>query len=112
MTGCLTCIKKVRQGFEMYEQAELVGVFTCTCPGDDLPGYARILRKKGAEAIHLVTCAFSHKEDGQWVNGHGLCGNLDRVFQKMAEAVDMPCVKGTAHLPEGYVPEILHSPAG
>ena len=72
MTGCLTCIQKTRQGFQEYGQAELVGMFTCSCPGDrdHLVHYAKTLQKKGAAAIHLVTGAFAHKENGQWVMGN------------------------------------------
>ncbi len=107
MTGCLTCISETRQGFQEYDQAELVGLFTCSCPGDHLAGYARILEKKGAEAIHLATCAFSHKEDGRWVMGDGLCARPDEVMQKLSAAVSIPCIKGSAHLPEGYRPEVF-----
>ena len=107
MTGCLTCINKNKQGFDAYEQAELVGTFTCTCPGDSLADFAKILKKKGAEAIHLATCAFAHKEDGQWVLGNGLCAQPDDVIKKLAAAVDIPCIKGSAHLPAGYKPEVF-----
>ncbi len=107
LTGCLTCIQKTRQGFQGYDQAELVGIFTCSCPGDHLMDYAKILQKKGAEAIHLATCTFSHKEDGQWVLGNGLCANPDDVMQKLATSVSIPCIKGSAHLPQGYQPEVF-----
>jgi predicted metal-binding protein len=106
LTGCLTCIRETRQGFNGYDEAELVGMFTCTCPGDDLAEYARVLRKKGAEAIHLSTCAFSHKGEGQWIMGDGLCVEPDSVMKKLSGAVDIPCVMGTAHLPPGYRPEV------
>jgi len=107
MTGCLTCLQETRQGFQAYDQAELVGLFTCSCPGDHLADFAKILQKKGAEAIHLSTCAFAHKEDGRWVMGGGLCAQPDDVMQRLAEAVGIPCIKGSAHLPEGYEPEVF-----
>ena len=53
MTGCLTCIQETRQGFQGYDRAELIGIFTCECPGDHLADYAKILESKGADAIHL-----------------------------------------------------------
>ena len=107
MTGCLTCIHETRQAFQRYDQAELVGTFTCSCPGDRLADFAKILEKKGADAIHLATCAFAHKADGRWILGGGLCVQPDDVMQKLAAAVRIPCIKGSAHLPEGYQSEVF-----
>jgi predicted metal-binding protein len=107
MTGCLTCMQETRQGFQGYDRAELIGIFTCECPGDHLADYAKILESKGADAIHLPTCTFAHKKDAQWVLGNGLCAQPDTIMEKLAGVVSIPCIKGSAHLPEGYQPEVF-----
>ena len=116
MTGCLTCMQETRQGFQGYDRADLIGIFTCECPGDRLADYARILENKGADAIHLTTCAFAHKEEGKWVQGSGLCALPDTIMERLAATVSIPCIKGSAHLPDGYRPEVftplLQKPAG
>ena len=102
LTGCLTSLKNTAQGFTAYDAAEITGVFTCHCPGDDTVEKAKILKSKGAEAIHFCTCAFAHKESNAWVMGDGFCDHLDELMAQVARDVDIPCVKGSAHLPEGY----------
>jgi predicted metal-binding protein len=109
ITGCLTCMQETRQSFQGYDRAELVGIFTCECPGDHVADYAKILANKGADAIHLTTCTFAHKEEDKWVMGSGLCAQPDTIMEKMAAAVNIPCLKGSAHLPEGYQPEVFGS---
>ncbi len=32
---------------------------------------------------------------------------VDRLVRQAADAAGIPCVKGTAHLPHGYVPEVV-----
>ncbi len=107
LTGCLTCIQETRQGFLGYDRAELIGIFTCACPGEHLSGYAKILEKKGADAIHLSTCTFAHKAEGRWVMGNGLCAQPEKVMKKLAAAVSIPCIMGSAHLPDDYCPEVF-----
>ena len=107
LTGCITCLEQQTQGFQSYDQAQLAGVLTCRCDGDNVEDLARILKAKGAEAIHVPTCLFANKVDGKWtMNGGGLCDKLDTLLDHMREATGLPCVKGTAHLPEGFVPEV------
>ncbi|GLI35244.1 CGGC domain-containing protein [Desulforhabdus amnigena] len=107
LTGCLNSLKNVEQGFDRYEDAELVGVFTCRCPGEDAVDLAKILKSKGAEVIHWCTCAFARREDGKWVLGGGFCDHLDAILERVSREVQIPCVKGTAHLPQGYRPEVF-----
>ena len=109
LTGCFRSIETATQGFSMYEEAEIVGVFTCRCPGDRLVEYGKILKSKGAEVIHFCTCAFSEKSDGKWVLGNGFCDRLDDLMRNLSDATGLACVKGSAHLPEGYRPETINA---
>lgn len=107
LTGCFTCLDQRTQAFQAYDETRLAGVFTCRCEDDNVEDLARILKAKGAEAIHVPTCLFANKVDGKWtLDGGGFCDKLDAVLQRMHEASGLPCVRGTAHLPEGYVPEM------
>ena len=108
LTGDFTSLAKTVQGFEKYNECDLTGVFTCRCPGDNAVGLAKILKSKGAEAIHFVTCAFSKKTDDGWdATDGGFCDHLDEIAEKVHQEVGLPCVLGTAHLPKGYTPEVL-----
>ncbi len=107
LTSCIKSVQQKKEGFAQYDDAALVGVFTCKCPGDAVKDFSAILKAKGAEAIHFCTCAFSHKEDGRWTLGDGFCKDIDALAKSAAEAAGIPCVKGSAHLPEGYHPEVF-----
>ena len=107
LTGCLRSLTNTKEGFLSYKNAEIMGVFTCRCPGDDIGKMGKILEKKGAEAIHFCTCTFAHKEDGKWVEGGGLCDHVDTLLERLASETNIPCVKGTAHLPAGYATEVF-----
>ena len=108
MTGCLTCLQKREQGFSGYEQTSLTGIMTCHCPGDDIAAKAKLLKKKGAEVIHLCTCLFSKRKDGKtWSLGNGYCDHADAMAARIAEETGIPCIKGSAHLPRGYTPEVF-----
>jgi predicted metal-binding protein len=107
LTGCFRCLEETMQGFADYDTAKLVGVFTCRCPGDNVGNLGKILKAKDAEAIHFCTCTFAHKQDGKWEMGDGFCDHVDDLFKKMAAETSLPCVKGSAHLPEGYQVETL-----
>ncbi|MEW5949118.1 MAG: CGGC domain-containing protein [Thermodesulfobacteriota bacterium] len=107
LTGCLQSMKSTTQGFARYPDTELVGVFTCRCPGDGVVELAKILKSKGADVIHLCTCTFAHREDGKWVAGGGFCAGVDDILKRIAREAEITCVKGTAHLPEGYQPEVF-----
>jgi len=102
LTGCLKCLDNTEQAFTEYDVAQLVGVFTCRCPGDNVVNLGKILKAKGAQAIHFCTCAFSKKKEGRWVLGEGYCDNTDGILKKLSLETDLPCVKGSAHLPAGY----------
>lgn len=108
LTGCLKALNENAQGFAGYEGSlRLVGVFTCRCPGDQLPALARILKNKGADAIHFPTCTLARKEDGAWLTGQGLCPEIEALAEQAAARAGIPCVLGSAHLPEGYAPRII-----
>ena len=107
LTGCLTSLQTCTQGFAGYAAAEIAGVFTCRCPGDDVVEKANILKSKGAEAIHFCTCTFAHKASNAWVMGEGFCDHLDELMAKVAKGAGIPCVKGSAHLPEAYQVETV-----
>ncbi|WP_147819461.1 CGGC domain-containing protein [Salidesulfovibrio onnuriiensis] len=107
LTACFTCLEQKTQAFKDYEQTTLAGVFTCRCDQDNVEDLAKILKAKGAEAIHVPTCLFANKVDGQWImEGGGLCDRLDSLLERMRQATGLPCVMGSAHLPEGFAPEI------
>lgn len=107
LTSCLNSLKTASEGFAGNEKYELMGVFTCRCPGDGISDMAKILKSKGAEIIHFCTCTFASRENGKWINGNGFCSNIDSLVQKAADASGIPCVKGSAHLPEGYNVETI-----
>jgi predicted metal-binding protein len=107
MTGCLKSMGNRVQGFSIHDHADLVGIFTCHCPGDDLIDKAKILKSKGVDTIHFCTCTFASKKGGTWVRDGGFCGNVDGLMQQISNAVQITCIKGTAHLPEGYVPQVF-----
>ena len=105
LTNCLKCLVETREGFQMYDQATPAGVFTCRCPGDGVADLARILKAKGADALHFCTCTFARKGDDGWTMADGgFCAHIDEMIAKVTAAVDIPVVKGTAHLPKGYNP--------
>ena len=102
LTGCLKCLEGTNEGFAEYDTARLVGVFTCRCPGNNAVNMAKILKAKGAQAIHFCTCTFSHKEENGWMLGAGFCDETDELLKRISKETGLPCVKGSAHLPEGY----------
>ena len=107
LTSCLRCLTGQKEGFSGYEACELAGVFTCRCPGDIAVDQAKILKSKGAEAIHFCTCTFAAKGDTGWVmNNGGFCDHIDELIERVQQAVGIPCVKGTAHLPKEYETEV------
>ena len=96
-----------KEGFARYDECMPAGVFTCRCPGDNVVGLAKIIKSKGAEAIHFCTCTFAKKTDHGWDQAEGgFCDNLDKLITQVHEATGLPCVKGSAHLPKGYTPEV------
>ncbi len=108
LTSCLRCLHQGDQGFAVHQdENQLVGVFTCRCPGDQAVNLGKILKSKGAEVIHWCTCLFAHKVEKTWVMGNGLCGDPDSLVRRVAEEAGIPCVKGSAHLPAGYAPEMV-----
>jgi predicted metal-binding protein len=107
LTSCLNCLIQKKEGFEGYDDCVPVGIFTCRCPGDDVIKQAKILKAKGADVIHFCTCTFSKKTDQGWVlTDEGFCDHIDKLIEHVHQATNLPCVKGTAHLPQGYHPEM------
>ncbi|QTA92326.1 CGGC domain-containing protein [Desulfonema magnum] len=105
LTGCLRCLTERKEGFVGYEDTEITGFFTCQCPGDDVVNLAKILKSKGAEAIHFCTCLFAKKGENGWDMAEGgFCDKLETIIEKVHQETQLPCVKGTAHLPKGYEP--------
>lgn len=103
MTNCFRCLTGKKEGFAIYDDCNLMGVFTCSCPGDVAVDLTGILKDKGAEAIHFCTCTFAGKGDNGWVmDDGGFCENIDKIIESVYEETGVPCVKGTAHLPKGY----------
>lgn len=107
LTGCIKSLENRKEAFSEYDETELTGIFTCTCPGDKVADFGKILKSKGAGAIHFCTCAFSAKQDGKWVLGGGFCDHIDELIDRVAKETGLPCVKGSAHLPEGYEPAVF-----
>ena len=109
LTGCIKSLQNAREGFSGYDNGALVGVFTCKCPGENVVDLGKILKSKGAEAIHFCTCTFAKKNEGKWVLGNGFCDQTDEILKNLSAQLGIPCVKGTAHLPEGYQAEVFGS---
>ena len=106
LTNCFKTMEETSQGFAGYEACTPAGVFTCRCPGDNAVALGKILKSKGAEAIHFTTCSFSSKtKDGWDKNAGGFCDHLNDIAAKVTEETGLPCVLGTAHLPGGYTPK-------
>ena len=106
LTSCIKSLQNNGEGFKKYDSAALIGVFTCKCPGDNVANLGKILKSKGAEAIHFCTCTFSSKKESAWTLGDGFCNNTDSILKKLSAEVKVPCIKGTAHLPSGYQVEV------
>ncbi|MBC2716327.1 MAG: CGGC domain-containing protein [Desulfobacteraceae bacterium] len=103
LTNCFKCMSENKQGFAGYSGAVPAGIFTCRCPGDNAADLGKILKSKGAEVIHFCTCAFAKKTDKGWISEDGgFCDHLEQVIEQVHNATGLPCVKGTAHLPEDY----------
>ena len=107
LTSCFKALSSAAEGFAGCEEPEIVGVFTCRCPGENVADMAKILKSKGAERIHFCTCMFSHREKDGWTLGSGFCADVDQLVRLAADETGIPCIKGTAHLPNGYVPEVF-----
>lgn len=103
LTNCLHCLHEGREGFANYDGCQLVGIFTCRCPGENAVELASILKSKGADAIHFCTCTFAKKVDGVWtVEEDGFCDHIDDIIVQVHRDANIQCVKGTAHLPKNY----------
>lgn len=103
LTNCFKCLNETKEGFTGYGSTSLAGVFTCRCPGDNIEDLAKILKAKGADAIHFCTCTFAKKTDEGWdASLGGFCDKIDDLIEKVNKATGLPCVKGTAHLPKNY----------
>jgi len=103
LTNCFRCLTEQKEGFAGYDECTPAGIFTCRCPGDNAVGSAKILKAKGAEAIHFCTCTFAKKSDNGWVmKAGGFCEDIDAIIERVNEETGIPCVKGTAHLPKDY----------
>ena len=108
LTNCFRSMREKIQGFQDYQETSLIGVFTIPDDMDQAVDLAKILKSKGAEAIHMATCAFSHKAEGKtWTLGQGFYAQADELARRIASEVGIPCIKGTAHLPDGYQPEVF-----
>jgi predicted metal-binding protein len=106
LTSCFKSLRAGDQGYAVHdEDLVLQGVMTCRCPGDDVTAKAKVLKAKGAQAIHFCTCAIAGKKDGAWTEGLGYCEDAAAIARRTAQEVGLPCVLGTAHLPAGYQPE-------
>ncbi len=103
LTNCFKCMIENKEGFERYDGCIPAGVFTCRCLGDNALELAKILKSKGAEAIHFCTCAFAKKTEHGWEIGDGFCDHLDEMIKQINMETGLTCVKGTAHLPQNYV---------
>ncbi len=108
LTSCFKCVVEKNEGFAGYEECVTTGVFTCRCPGDNALDSAKILKAKGVEAIHFCTCAFAQKTESGWMMTEkgGFCDHLDEIIERIHKETGLPCIKGTAHLPKGYEPEV------
>jgi predicted metal-binding protein len=107
MTGCLKSLNSCTEGFSTYSEAERMGVFNCRCPGQKVVEIANILKSNGAEVIHFCTCTFACKDGAKWVVDDALFDQVNLLLHCISQDVGITCIKGTAHLPEGYHPEVF-----
>lgn len=108
LTNCFKSLREKAQAFNGYNDTELTGVFTLRDSAEDNVSLAKILQAKGAETIHFVTCSFCRKGEGKtWHLGNGYCSDIDTLVRRISQETGIPCVKGTAHLPADYVPEVF-----
>lgn len=108
MTSCFLSLQNREHGFSGYDQAEIAGIFTLQDSEAENISLAETFKSKGVEVIHFVTCSFSHKGDGKiWYLGNGFFENVDDLARKISRETGLPCVKGTAHLPEEYTVEVF-----
>lgn len=106
LASCFKCLREGREGFAGYDEpCTLVGVMTCRCPGDGVEAMAKILKNKGADVVHFSTCIEAGKVDGAWTEGQGYCDKPRELAGRAASGAGIPCVLGSAHLPQGYQPE-------
>jgi len=105
LKSCLMSLVNKKQAFEQYTETTPGGVFVCRCPGDNAVELARKLKLKGADTIHFTTCTFASKTTDGWTEeAGGFCEEIDEIIARVSRTVGIPCVKGTAHLPQGYTP--------
>lgn len=77
-----------------------IGIFRCAQNEKECPMTSCFLS--------FVTCSFSYKGDGKiWYLGNGFFENVDDLAIKISRETGLPCVKGTAHLPEEYTVEVF-----
>ncbi len=105
LTSCFKAMIETTQGFAGYDACTPAGVFTCRCPGDNVADMAKILKSKGAQAIHLCTCTFASKTQEGWDKTQGgFCPDIEKIAANIAQTSGLPCTLGTAHLPKDYSP--------
>ncbi|SHK43828.1 Predicted metal-binding protein [Desulfatibacillum alkenivorans DSM 16219] len=108
LVGCIKPMSGKAQAYKDYEDPQLMGVFTCRCPGDNVVELAGIMKKKGIEFIHFPTCLFSTKTEDGWASEPGgFCGKLPELMKAVHEATGLPVVAGTGHLPKGHIVEVI-----
>lgn len=108
LTNCFKSLRENVQAFNRYDDTVLTGLFTLSDSVEDNVSLAKIFQAKGVETIHFVTCSFCRKGEGKtWHLGNGYCSDIDTFARKIVEETGITCVKGTAHLPADYVPEVF-----
>ncbi len=107
MTNCIRSLAEKQQSFSIYDECELIGIFSCNCPGDNIVDKAKILKARGADAIHFSTCIFATKgKDGWTIKDGGFCDHIDDLIEKVHNETGLTCVKGSAHLPSDYTLQV------
>jgi len=107
MTGCLQSLKSCTDGFSTHMETELMGVFTCQCPGDNVVEMANILKSKGAEVIYFCTCTFAFKDGAKWILDNAFCDQVNLLLHHITFDAGIDCIKRTAHLPDGIFRKYL-----
>ncbi len=105
LTAGFAALKSRTAAFKGYdEDCDLVGVFTCHCPGDSAIDLASILKNKGVEVLHFSTCLLLHLllPTCQLHKRGGFCESIDGIIERVHSETGLACVKGTAHLPKEY----------
>jgi len=88
--GCFKAFNKRKVYFEGYENAEIVGFFTCGgCPGRRVYRLVEALKKHGVDVIHLSSCMLME-------SSYPRCPHIEEI-KTIIRRKGIKLVEGTHH---------------